>query len=117
MHVCLEAGDLVRLSEAVTFVPMNHGKPPHPSTLWRWCRQGVKARSGQRIRLDHVRVGAYVYTSRAALQEFVEELAKADCDYFDQSAIARTAAPKMRTDQQREREVECANRELAEARI
>lgn len=75
----------ITLAEAAKTVPGN----PHTSAVWRWARKGVKARSGERIRLRHTRVGGRVFTTRAWIDEFGERLAQADAEYFD----ARSDAP------------------------
>ena len=68
--------------------------PGRPSTncMWRWCRKGVLARDGRRVKLQHVRAGGRVYTTRAWVNEFCTTLANADAAYFD-SQRARTALP------------------------
>lgn len=67
------------LSEAARLVP---GRPSS-SALWRWCRRGVRARSGLRIRLCHVRIGHKVFTTRADLETFFAALTAADLAHFD----------------------------------
>lgn len=54
-----------------------------PNCVWRWCRRGVVARSGERVRLEHVRVGGKIYSSARWLEEFGLRLAEADVAYFD----------------------------------
>lgn len=75
----VETDDKLTLAQAMPGVP---GKPS-VSCGWRWCRYGIKARTGQRIKLRHIRVGARVFTSRKWLDQFFAELAQADADYFD----------------------------------
>ncbi|MCH8823503.1 MAG: DUF1580 domain-containing protein [Planctomycetes bacterium] len=67
------------LAEAARQCP---GKPA-PSTVWRWCRRGVRARSGERVRLSHVRVGGRIYTTLHSLTRFFEATAQADIEHFD----------------------------------
>ena len=50
-------------SEVANHVP---GRP-HPSTIWRWHRQGVHG-----IRLETVLVGGTRYSSVEAVQRFIE---------------------------------------------
>ena len=87
---------LIPLTEAATISP---GRP-HTSCVWRWCRQGIKARSGKRIRLDHVRVGGRIFTSAQALDRFFSAVAQADAKHFDSPASPRTRltprAPRQR---------------------
>ena len=67
------------LAEAARLVPGQ----PHPSCLWRWARYGIKARGGERVRLEHSRFGGRVFTSREALETFGRTLAERDAEYFD----------------------------------
>lgn len=88
--------DLLSLRDAAKSLP---GKV-HFSTIWRWCTRGVGGR-----KLPVVRVGAILYTSRAALAEFCrgEEPAQ--------------QAPQRRTTRQRAAAIAAAERELAAAGI
>lgn len=57
--------------------------PGHSSgSLWRWCRKGVEARSGGRVRLRHVRLGGRLYTRADWVDAFGAELAAADEGHF-----------------------------------
>jgi len=100
----------ITLAEVAKLVP---GRPA-ASTIWRWARKGVKARNGQRVRLQHVRFGGRVFVMRAAVDQFAAELAAADCDGFDsQDERKINPAPKSRTARQRERAIAKAEDELA----
>jgi hypothetical protein len=99
----------IDLADAAKLVPGH----PHASTLWRWSRRGIKARDGSRVRLEHVRLGGKVFTSREAIERFGAALAAADAAHFDPPA----PPPKGRTDAQRRRAVDRATAELAEAGI
>jgi hypothetical protein len=46
-----------------------------PATVGRWCLQGI-LRNGRRIRLEHIRVGRDIMTSRAAFDRFSAALAE-----------------------------------------
>lgn len=50
------------------------GKAPHPSVLWRWCFHGLRGPGGARIRLEHVKAGGAVCSSREALRRFFAAL-------------------------------------------
>ncbi len=56
---------------------------PSPNCVWRWCREGVKSASGDRIRLKHTRFGSRIFTTRQWLNEFGQALAEADAAHFD----------------------------------
>lgn len=69
---------LVSLNEA----PEHVSGRPSISAIWRWCRRGVLARNGQRIRLEHRRIGGKIYTSPLWLDAFTKALTDADTAYF-----------------------------------
>lgn len=88
---------LLTLSQAARIAPGS----PTPNCVWRWCRRGVIARSGRRVRLEHVRVGGKLFTSAEWLDSFGRRLAEADADYFDNeeadsSGVQGPALPKQR---------------------
>lgn len=72
MAINIGREDLLTLNEAAKALQMN-GSRPHLSTIWRWCRVGIKG-----IRLDYARVGRRIVTSPDALSRFMNELAAAD---------------------------------------
>lgn len=100
---------VLTLAEAPKLLP---GRP-HASSLWRWCRKGIKARNGTIIRLEHRRLGGRVLTSAEALDRFGAALAEADVSYFDEAPGPRPSAT--RAPRQRERDMAQAEAELAEA--
>ena len=59
----------------------------HSSTIWRWCRKGVKATSGDMVKLRHVRIGGKIHTTKQWLDDFFESLAAADMDHFDREPV------------------------------
>lgn len=73
-----DAGELLTLSEAARRVP---GRPS-TNCIWRWCRRGVLARGGGRVRLEHRRIGGKIFTAPGWLDEFGRKLADADASYF-----------------------------------
>ena len=116
--------------EHITLTEAAKITPGRPSTncLWRWCRRGVLSRSGQRVRLQHIRIGGKIFTTAAWIQQFGEALAQADEAHFDlqepvvsAEAGSPPAVPaprrrrRTRRDQQRHRAHEQAERELEEA--
>ena len=64
---------LLTLTEATSFIPGQNGKRPSVSTVWRWCRKGLNG-----VRLEYVRCGRKILTSREALSRFIKRLAEAD---------------------------------------
>ena len=100
------------LSQAAKRLPNR----PHAGSVWRWCRKGVRSRSGRRIHLDHVRIGGRIYVTDEAIDQFGRELAQADqehvvCDESTRRA-ARSDGPPTRKSQ-----AEKAKDELDEAGI
>lgn len=75
-----------------------HGKKLHVSTLFRWASRGCRA-----VKLDTVRVGGTLCSSRDALARFFARLSAAD-EGADASAV--------RTPRQRELAIARAAREL-----
>src|ERR1700693_4204065 len=85
--------DFLSLTEAAKYCPAatttdaagksRKRKRRHPASVWRWCRYGIQARNGQRIRLRHYRVGGQILTTAADLAEFFAATAIADAEHFD----------------------------------
>lgn len=78
LAVSNDASPLISLNQAPRYVS---GRPSI-SAVWRWCRRGVLARNGQRIRLEHRRIGGKIFTSEAWLDAFTKALTDADTAYF-----------------------------------
>lgn len=100
----LENESLLSLTEATRALPKLDGKRPHPSTLFRWMTDGI--RGG--VKLEHVRIGRRICTSREALQRFVEALSQAP----KPEPAPAAPGPRMRTEKQRQRDVEKAKESL-----
>lgn len=112
----------------ITLTDVAKQAPGRPSTncIWRWCRKGLKSRNGERIRLQHVRLGGLIYTTRAWLDEFGRKLAAADENYFKlNDALSATMdvrgkfQPRSTSqfEQQRCNAIEDAERQLTKAGI
>ena len=66
---------------------------PHTASVWRWMRRGVRTRSGGVVKLEHVRAGGKLYTTKAALQRFFQAVAESDCRALQPAArFAHTKA-------------------------
>ena len=72
--------NMITLAEATKLIP---GRPS-TNVAWRWCRRGLKARSGEVVRLKHRRVGGKIYLTEKAIGDFFETLAQADIEHFEQ---------------------------------
>lgn len=108
--------------QLITMTEAANRTPGRPSTncIWRWCRKGVLTRKGERIRLQHARIGGKIFTSAQWLDEFGQKVAAADAEYFDANqpaAMPRRKRPLNRYEQQRQEQVDRARRELDAAGI
>lgn len=75
--------ELLTLPEAARTLPRLDGKRPSCTTLWRWCTRGV---GPDRIRLEHVRMGRRVATTRDALARLMAATAEAATGRLSQPA-------------------------------
>ncbi len=65
---------VITLSQARRFLPRrSNGKPVAPSTLYRWSLKGVRG-----VRLETLKVGGMLCTSREALQRFCDRITDQD---------------------------------------
>ncbi len=111
--------ELLTLTQAAKIAP---GRPSS-NCLWRWCRRGVLSRAGDRVYLQHIRVGGMVYTRSDWLEEFGQTLAEADAAYFRQNEDGALPQPspsrpkrrRQRFEQHRRDTMNPANRELEDA--
>jgi hypothetical protein len=106
-----ETDKYIRMHQAAKLVPGGTSA----NCIWRWCRKGVVARNGERVRLQHVRIGGKLFTKADWLAQFGQFLADADANYFrlDNSAQPMPQPPKQ-TDSQHQAAVERAERDLKE---
>lgn len=103
-------GSHITLAQAANLSP---GRPSS-CAVWRWCRKGIKARSGGRIRLAHIRAGGRIFTTVADLESFFERVAEADRAHFE---LTPEPPPKPKTSRQWERSIEHADAVLAKAGV
>ncbi len=95
------------LSAASKHVP-DH---PHASTLWRWCREGLHG-----VRLEYLKVGRRIVTSREALDRFFERITEADqAAYADRHPIQPSHTSPTKASQ--DSSLAAAERELTDAGI
>ncbi len=119
MHEQTLTDERLPLTEVAKLVP---GRPS-VNCIWRWCRRGVLARNGERIRLEHIRIGGKIFTTRAWLEEFGRRLASEDAKYFDLNQalapadrrVSTRGRPASPVTDRRRREIEDAERELDQA--
>ena len=111
MAIDIENETLLTLTEATKVLPRLNGRRPAISTLWRWCRKGLRG-----VRLDYIRVGRNIATSREALSRFFSALAEADTP--PESPPKSRRCPELRpTSAARKRMLDEADRILKEAGI
>ncbi len=80
------------LADAVCRLPRGRdGNPICFSTVFRWAMRGIIAPSGERVRLEAIRLGGRWITSHEALQRFVERLTP---DLGDADSVRTPAARK-----------------------
>jgi hypothetical protein len=66
----LRCETLLTMAQAARIRPPGRGgKPTHPATVYRWVARGLRGH-----RLESIRLGGTLYTSREALQRFAEAL-------------------------------------------
>lgn len=111
MAIDLQNEKVLSLTDASKALPKIDGKRLHISTLWRWCRKGIRG-----VQLDYIRLGHRVCTSAEALTRFTQQLAEVD-HKPNPSQPPIPQQPKSRTDHQRKRDIDRAEAELAEAGI
>jgi hypothetical protein len=113
MTVNIKTENLVTLTEATKFLPRVDGKRIHISTLWRWCKKGLKG-----INLEYLRAGSKIMTSQEAMQRFFDECTRLDETQQPQSFYKPTRLKnKTRSEKSRQREIENANNILVKAKI
>ena len=110
MAIDINQETVVSLTEATKILPKINGKRPAISTLWRWCRKGLRG-----TQLEYVRIGRNIATSREALNRFFTALAEAD-----EPVDGNRSAPRQRTkidSRQQRASLEAADRVLERAGI
>lgn len=111
MPIDLQTENLLSLTDAARALPAIDGRRPHVSTLWRWAKKGVRG-----VRLEHVRLGHRICTSREALNRFAQRLAEVD-DQQSSTDRPRALVAKSRTEHQRQRDLRRAEADCAAAGI
>lgn len=87
---------LMTLSQAARTLPHR----PAASTLWRWCRKGIRG-----IRLEYLRLGGRIFVEEEALRRFGLALAQAyddDATQFQAPPVA-PRGPGRRSEAEREK--------------
>lgn len=111
MPINIENEILLSLTEVTKVLPTVNGRRPSIATLWRWCRRGLRG-----VRLEYVRVGRNIATSKEALNRFFNALAAADT-LPDKQRLQTVAAPLVPTTTGRQKMLDQADRVLERAGI
>lgn len=101
----VEAGEGITLSQAAKQIPGSAGKGLDPSTCFRWTQTGARSATGERVKLEFLRVGGRIVTTQAAVRRFMLALT---------NGTTANPTPTPRTQAQRRRAVERAERKLIE---
>lgn len=100
------------LTEAAKALPPIGGKRIHPSSLWRWCRRGVRG-----LKLRYARFGGRIAVQLSDIETFALDLAKLDAEHGPRLRNDKPATPRGRSEKQRAADVAAARAKLAEAGI
>lgn len=96
-----------RLSQVAKWFPASRGNGhSNPATWWRNAMRGAMTPSGERVRLEVVRIGMSYVTSEAAVQRFVAALT-------DASMPAAAVPAPTRSETTRRKASQAAGRKLA----
>ncbi len=96
---------LLTFAEAAGLLPRRRaGRKVHPATLFRWSRTGIR-----NVRLETIRIGGTLCTSREALQRFFDALTQTDSTSGTPASTSNKRAAEQRT--------EVAERELSKRGI
>ncbi len=87
---------LIPISKAPAHIPSR----PHVATVWRWIKNGVRG-----VTLDTIVIGGKRYTSREAIQRFMEATTAASSQPVGKAARSRS---RQQAIERAEREVEAA---------
>lgn len=63
--------DVLTLQDARKVIGQLTGRRPDKTTMYRWCLRGVRG-----VKLEHVRLGGVIFTSRQAITRFIEAQTK-----------------------------------------
>jgi hypothetical protein len=71
----LSTESVLSLRDAAKLLPPARlGRPVSFACVWRWVLSGARAATGQKVKLEALRLGGRWVTSREALQRFAEAL-------------------------------------------
>jgi hypothetical protein len=105
---------LISLAQAAKKIPSTrtNGCKLHPATLTRWINFGVRTKSGNRIKLEAVKVGAGFVTSEQAVDRFLEAISEDQSSQQESEDTSEKAPRKPSTPTSRKRRAASAEQEL-----
>jgi hypothetical protein len=104
MAISFATEKTMSLSAAARMLPPGRGgRPVSLSCVLRWVLNGVRAKSGEVVRLEAVRLGARWVTSVEALERFTERLTP---DLGAEPTRRTTAAQRTRASERAEKALE-----------
>src|SRR5262245_23181031 len=100
----LATESILSLRDAAKLIPpARQGRPVSFQCILRWALDGAKTPSGERVRLEAIRLGGRWVTSREAIQRWAEALTpKTD----NSMSRPRTLRQRRRSAEQAEKELE-----------
>lgn len=104
--------ELMTLAEAARSLPRLRGTRVHTSTIFRWCKRGVRG-----VYLKYGKIGRTIVVSPSNLQTFFMALAEADTADQPAAKAAHKRKPRRTNSTTRQREIEAANDLLINAGI
>jgi hypothetical protein len=98
----LAAEKLISLNEAARLIPpARKGRRCHPSTLHRWALRGVNG-----IQLEHYQTPRRIFTTREAVQRFLEALTPNPAGGGEQTKTPRSPAARAQAHRKAEQRLE-----------
>lgn len=105
MQIDIQTEPLIRLTEAARLAGPGRGnRPTHLSTILRWILDGVRTASGERVKLEAVRVGSAWKTTAHAMQRFLAALTPST----NSPSVPRTPTARTRENKRAERRLATA---------
>jgi hypothetical protein len=104
--------EFLTLADASKRLPRLNGKRVNTSTLWRWCRRGMRG-----VHLSYSKIGRTIVTTEESLTRFFTSLAQTD--KVDQSScvVGRKRKPRHTNSTSRQQAILEANAVLVRAGI
>lgn len=86
---------------------------PSSDTVWRWMTKGVKLPNGERLRLDHIRVGGKLFTTETNVRDFIAANTAAHVAAADAPPPVKSKTVRRVPQTRRQKQIADARRELS----